>query len=127
MRTVKNGSREYVKKVIKELEKKSGNKLFLNTKIESISIQKNKIKINFGKKSKTFDKIIMATHPDQAIKLIKNLDKETLNLLKKFKYQKNMVYLHSDTSLMPKNKKTWSSWNYMSNDKIKRDLQSHTG
>ena len=63
----------------------------------------------------------MATHPDQAIKLIKNLDKETLNLLKKFKYQKNLVYLHSDTSLMPKNKKTWSSWNYMSNDKIKRD------
>ena len=120
-RTVKNGSREYVKKVIKELEKKSNNNLFLNTKIESISIQKNKIKINFGKNSKTFDKIIMATHPDQAIKLIKNLDKETLNLLKNFKYQKNIVYLHSDTSLMPKNKKTWSSWNYMSNDKIKRD------
>ncbi len=120
-RTVKNGSREYVKKVIKELEKKSNNNLFLNTKIESISIEKNKIKINFGKNSKTFDKIIMATHPDQAIKLIKNLDKETLNLLKNFKYQKNIVYLHSDTSLMPKNKKTWSSWNYMSNDKIKRD------
>ena len=120
-RTVKNGSREYVKKVIKELEKKSNDNLFLNTKIESISIQKNKIKINFGKNSKTFDKIIMATHPDQAIKLIKNLDKETLNLLKNFKYQKNIVYLHSDTSLMPKNKKTWSSWNYMSNDKIKRD------
>ena len=120
-RTVKNGSREYVKKVIKELEKKSNDNLFLNTKIESISIQKNKIKINFGKNSKTFDKIIMATHPDQAIKLIKNLDKKTLNLLKNFKYQKNIVYLHSDTSLMPKNKKTWSSWNYMSNDKIKRD------
>ena len=32
-----------------------------------------------------------------------------------------MVYLHSDTSLMPQNKKTWSSWNYMSNDKKKRD------
>jgi predicted NAD/FAD-binding protein len=120
-RTVKNGSREYIKKVIKELEKKSGNNLFLNTKIESISIQKNKIKINFGKKSKTFDKIIMATHPDQAIKLIKNLDKETLNLLIKFKYQKNLVYLHSDQSLMPQNKKTWSSWNYMSNDKKERD------
>ena len=120
-RTVKNGSKEYVKKVIKELEKKPGNNLFLNTKIESILVTKNKLKINFGKKSKTFDKIIIATHPDQAIKLIENLDTNTLNLLKKFKYQKNMVYLHSDTSLMPKNKKTWSSWNYMSNDKKKRD------
>jgi predicted NAD/FAD-binding protein len=30
----------------------------------------------------------MATHPDQAIKLIKNLDKKTQNLLENFKYQK---------------------------------------
>ena len=120
-RTVKNGSKQYVKKVINKLEKKPGNNVFLNTKIESISIKKNKIKISFGNKSKTFDKIIMATHPDQTIKLIENLDEEILNLLKKFTYQKNLVYLHSDTSLMPQNKKTWSSWNYMSNDRKKRD------
>ena len=62
----------------------------------------------------------MATHPDQAIKLIENLDKKTQNLLENFKYQKNVVYLHSDLSLMQKNKKTWSSWNYLSNNKKKR-------
>jgi predicted NAD/FAD-binding protein len=56
----------------------------------------------------------MATHPDQTIKLIKNLDEQSTDILNKFKYQKNTVYLHSDTSLMPKNKKTWSSWNYIS-------------
>ena len=56
----------------------------------------------------------MATHPDQTIKLIKNLDEQSTDILRKFKYQKNIVYLHSDSSLMPKNKKTWSSWNYIS-------------
>ena len=68
----------------------------------------------------------MATHPDQAIKLIKNLDKETLNLLKNLNIKKLGLpsFRHF---LMPKNKKTWSSWNYMSNDKKKEILQSHTG
>jgi predicted NAD/FAD-binding protein len=118
-RTVKNGSKEYVKNVINELEKKTGNSLLLKTKIKSISLQKKKVKIDFENKSRIFDKVIMATHPDQAIKLIKNLDKKTQNLLENFKYQKNVVYLHSDLSLMPNNKKTWSSWNYLSNNKKK--------
>jgi len=116
-RTVRNGSKEYVKKVIKELEKNSENNLLLNTQIKSISAYNKKIKINFQNKSKIFDKVIMATHPDQTIKLIEKLDKKTVSLLKKFKYQQNVVYLHSDISLMPKNKKTWSSWNYLSNNK----------
>ena len=119
-RTVKNGSKEYVKKVINELEKKTGNRILLKTKIKSISLQNKKVKIDFESKSQIFDKVIMATHPDQAIKLIKNLDKKTQNLLENFKYQKNVVYLHSDLSLMPKNKNTWSSWNYLSNNKKKR-------
>ena len=120
-RTVKNGSKEYVKKVINELEKKPENRLLLNTKIKSISLQNKNVKINFENKSEIFDKVIMATHPDQAIKLLKNLDKTTQNLLKNFKYQKNVVYLHSDSSLMPENKKTWSSWNYLSNNKKKSE------
>ena len=119
-RTVKNGSKEYVKKVINELEKKTGNRILLKTKIKSISLQNKQVKIDFESKSQIFDKVIMATHPDQAIKLIENLDKKTQNLLENFKYQKNVVYLHSDLSLMPKNKKTWSSWNYLSNNKKKR-------
>ena len=41
--------------------------------------------------------------------------KKTIEILSKFKYQKNTVFLHSDPSAMPKNIKTWSSWNYLSN------------
>ena len=32
-----------------------------------------------------------------------------------FRYQKNTVFLHSDPTMMPRNRKTWSSWNYLSN------------
>ena len=116
-RTVKGGSRQYVNKVIEKLKKNKKNELVLNTKIKSIFSKNNKIEINLEKNTEIFDKVIMATHPDQTIKLIKNLDKQSTNILSKFKYQKNTVYLHSDKNLMPKNKKTWSSWNYISSKK----------
>ena len=58
----------------------------------------------------------MATHPDQTINLIENLENKPKDVLSKFKYQKNTVYLHSDISLMPQNRKTWSSWNYLSTE-----------
>jgi len=116
-RTVKGGSRQYVNKVIEKIKKNKKNKLVLNSKIKSIFSKNNKIEINFEKNTEIFDKVIMATHPDQTIRLIKNLDKQSTDILSKFKYQKNTVYLHSDKKLMPKNKKTWSSWNYISSKK----------
>ena len=119
-RTVKGGSRQYVNKVIEKIKKNKKNKLVLNSKIKSIFSKNNKIEINFEKNTEIFDKIIMATHPDQTIKLIQNLDKQSTDILSNFKYQKNTVYLHSDNNLMPKNKKTWSSWNYISSSQEKK-------
>ena len=113
-RTVKGGSKQYVNKVIEKLSSDAKNRLILNSKIKSVYCKNNKIEINFEESTEIFDKVIMATHPDQTIKLIKNLDEQSTDILRKFKYQKNIVYLHSDSSLMPKNKKTWSSWNYIS-------------
>ncbi len=119
-RTVKGGSRQYVNKVIEKIKKNKKNKFVLNSKIKSIFCKNNKIEINFKKNTEIFDKVIMATHPDQTLRLIKNLDKQSTDILSKFKYQKNTVYLHSDKNLMPKNKKTWSSWNYISSKKEKK-------
>ena len=116
-RTVKGGSLEYIKKIINYLEKNRNNKLLLKSKIKLISSKNKKINISFNNNENlSFDKVIMATHPDQTIKLIKDLNKESYEIINKFKYQRNIVYLHSDKSLMPKNKKIRSSWNYLSNN-----------
>jgi predicted NAD/FAD-binding protein len=116
-RTVKGGSLEYIKKIINYLEKNRNNKLLLKSKIKLISSKNKKINISFNNNENlSFDKVIMATHPDQTIKLIKDLNKKSYEIINKFKYQRNIVYLHSDKSLMPKNKKIWSSWNYLSNN-----------
>ena len=117
-RTVKNGSKQYVDKIIGKLKLNKKNRILLNVNIKSIYKKNKEINIKFDNKTETFDKIVMATHPDQTINLIENLDNKSKDILSKFKYQKNTVYLHSDPSLMPQNRKTWSSWNYLSTEQI---------
>ena len=59
-----------------------------------------------------FDKVVFACHGDQALNLLAAPTHDEARLLKNFKYQKNSAVVHTDESLMPKNKKVWSSWNY---------------
>jgi predicted NAD/FAD-binding protein len=60
-----------------------------------------------------FDRVVVATHSDQALKLLAEPSAEESEILGAIPYQSNDVVLHTDTRLLPKNRKTWSSWNYL--------------
>jgi uncharacterized protein len=62
--------------------------------------------------SHTFDKVILACHADQALKLLVNPTPDEGRLLSEFKYQQNIATLHTDTAVMPRTRLAWSSWNY---------------
>lgn len=98
---VKGGSFNYIKK----FEKVFKGTINLNSKVEKIETKNNKVYIN----SQEFDAVIMACHSDQAYNLLKN----KAEVLKDISYQKNTITVHKDISFMPKNKKCWSSWNYL--------------
>ena len=110
---VHGGSNSYIKKII-ELDQFS---FSLNTKIDKIIRSENNIKIIKNNEEVVFDYIIIATHADQALQIINNPTKNEKKILSKFEYTKNRAYLHSDKSMMPKNKKTWSSWNFIKGEK----------
>lgn len=59
-----------------------------------------------------FDAVIMATHADEALKLLQAPTGEEFALLSKFPYEANMALLHTDGSVMPQCKRVWSAWNY---------------
>jgi predicted NAD/FAD-binding protein len=61
-----------------------------------------------------FDGVVLACHADQSLSLLTDANEQERHLLGAFEYQRNRAILHSDTRLMPKNKKVWSSWNYLS-------------
>jgi len=60
----------------------------------------------------TFDRVIIATHGDQALAMLDAPTNDEQRLLSTFKYQYNKAVLHTDTSIMPKKKLAWASWNY---------------
>lgn len=67
----------------------------------------------------TFDHVIVATHADQALRLLVNPTLDELRLLGEFHYQSNTATLHTDRSVMPRTPLAWSSWNYA----LTRDAQ----
>ena len=60
----------------------------------------------------TFDQVVLACHSDQALALLTDPSGAETEILGAIPYQPNDVVLHTDTRLLPINRKTWSSWNY---------------
>jgi predicted NAD/FAD-binding protein len=59
-----------------------------------------------------FDKVILACHGDQALRLLADPDETQRRLLGSFKYEPNVATLHTDASVMPATRRAWASWNY---------------
>ena len=112
--TVKNRSKTYVEKVLKKIN----GEVFKNYKVKKIIRNKENVRVLIGEDFLDYDHVILAAHADQSLDLIKNPTDVEKNILGKFLYVSNNAVLHSDDNLMPKNKKTWSSWNSITkNDK----------
>ncbi len=63
-----------------------------------------------------FDQVVIATHADQALAMLAQPSREERRLLGAFNYIDNEAVLHSDPQLMPRRRRIWSSWNYMTRD-----------
>ncbi len=59
-----------------------------------------------------YDKVIFATHSDQSLQLLADASDLEREILGAIPYQKNIATLHTDSSLMPKTRLAWASWNY---------------
>ncbi len=113
--TVSNGSKSYIDRVLKSvnINKK------LNSKIQKINTNGNKFSlIDINGTQKEYDKIIFSIHPEKILEIKNDFDKKMTSILSLFKTSKNIAYLHCDTSLMPKNRKVWSSWNVFSDKEM---------
>ena len=108
---IKGGSKAYIPKIIAGFK----NKILLSTPVSKVIRGKNSVEVFYGKDeaSHQFDKVIFATHSDQAVALLEDPSEEEVEILGSLPYQKNLALLHTDSSILPKKKITWSSWNYL--------------
>lgn len=63
-----------------------------------------------GGESETFDQVILATHSDQSLRLLRDADETELAALSAIRFQQNRAVLHADPRVMPRRKICWSSW-----------------
>jgi len=107
--TVSNRSKTYVNKILSNI---SG-EYYKNYEINKIIRNNNGVKVYYGSENEffTYDKVVLASHADESLKIISDATDQEKQILNNFKYRKNVAVIHSDENSMPKNKKAWCSWN----------------
>ena len=107
--TVSNRSRTYVDKILSNI---SG-EYYKNYNINKIKRIQSGVQVYYGDKNEyfTYDKVVLATHADQALSMIEAPDENEKKILSNFKYKTNEAVIHEDINYMPKNNKAWCSWN----------------
>ena len=59
-----------------------------------------------------FDHVVFACHSDQALSILADPNRAEREVLAALPFQENDVVLHTDTSVLPRSKRAWASWNY---------------
>jgi predicted NAD/FAD-binding protein len=110
-RTVVGGSRTYVKKLTANYT----DNILLGTGVKTIWRNDNGAWVEDGQgEIRQFDHVVIATHADQALTLLKDADSAERRLLSAFRYEHNIAILHKDSGLMPRHRRAWASWNFLS-------------
>ena len=59
-----------------------------------------------------FDHVVIATHADQGLRLLAQASAEERSVLSDIGFQDNLAGLHTDASVMPRQRLAWAAWNY---------------
>ena len=108
-RTVPGGARQYVDKMLAAIPDKR-----LNAPVKSVMRATSGIIVRSDAGTEFFDHVVLAGHTDQMLAILKDADHNERQVLESIAYQPNTAVLHTDTSCLPANRKTWSAWNYQS-------------
>lgn len=116
--TIPGGTKQYIDAVMKDFPQ---DRVHLNSKVAAAIpeakgnvVLESKVILQVNGEDLLFDHVILATHGDQALDIIKShATKQELDVLGGFRTNHNIAVLHSDLSLMPKRRVTWSAWNFV--------------
>jgi predicted NAD/FAD-binding protein len=109
-RTVKGGSKCYVEKLTSAFR----DRLRLGCAVTSIERTPHGVVVHdsHGQRD-SYDHVVIASHSDQALKMLSDADDRERAVLGAIGYAPNTVYLHRDVRLMPKRRHAWASWNFL--------------
>jgi predicted NAD/FAD-binding protein len=107
-RTVVGGSRTYVDRIAKDVHD-----VRLSTPVSSVRTTERHGHVRTADGDETtFDGVVVATHADQALRILAAPTPEQRRSLGAFGYSRNVTVLHRDTARLPRARRAWASWNY---------------
>lgn len=107
-RTVQGGSRSYVERIGALLPE-----VRTSAPVRTVRRFPGGVEVGAeGDRARTFDAIVIATHPDQALRLLADPIPAEKEILGAFRYTSNPTVLHTDSGLLPASRRVRSSWNY---------------
>ncbi|MFZ5959498.1 NAD(P)/FAD-dependent oxidoreductase [Pseudomonas knackmussii] len=107
-RVVEGGSRSYVEPLCAGFREH----IRLNCPVQRVSRDDTGVTLHSAAGPERFDKVIFACHSDQALALLDEPSTTETQVLGALPYAQNEVLLHTDTSVLPRRRKAWASWNY---------------
>ncbi len=117
-RTIRGGSRSYVA----ALTRPFADRIRLSTKVRSIRRLGGSVEIATDAHGiETFDRVVVATHSDQALRLLADPSDQERAALGAIRYQPNEAILHTDPRVLPKRKAAHASWNVSVDDCTRRN------
>ena len=110
-RTVTGGSARYVEAILEPLRQRG--RLHLFTPVTKLRRHEGGVELLTVGGPVAFDHVVIATHSDQALALLGDPSEQERRVLGSLRYQPNRATLHTDTTLLPTNRRAWASWNYV--------------
>jgi uncharacterized protein len=108
-KTVVGGSRCYVQKLVEQLTD-----VRLNTPVQRVERLADSVLLHSSRGVERFDAVVLACHAPTSMALLDDAVPQEREVLQAFRYQENRAVLHTDIRLLPRRKKVWSAWNYLS-------------
>lgn len=108
-RTVTGGSRTYVERVAKQLDR-----VRTATPVRAVRRHHDGVDVTTADGETDFyDAVVLATHPGQALRVLTDPTPAEHRVLGAFRYSRNETLLHTDTRLLPRSSGARASWNYL--------------
>ena len=106
---IRGGSRRYVEALIRSF----WDRVRLNSPVAWVKRHPDFVEVKpLTGELERFDRVVIAAHSDQALRLLADPSEREREILGTFPYQENSTILHTSAAVLPRRRAAWASWNY---------------
>jgi predicted NAD/FAD-binding protein len=115
-RVVTGGSKTYVDALVRQTDAE----FITGSPVQRIERHLHGVTLTVHGEKSHFDKVIIATHADQALRMLDQPSETEVAILGGIGFQDNEMHLHTDINLLPENPQAWASWNVRVGPELKQ-------